>query len=71
MREAGDDEAQMLDTDFVEMLQSNFIGHVRIIQSLQKFMPAGSHIVNIGSMGGYQVLEWSVMEKDIIEKLFL
>jgi NAD(P)-dependent dehydrogenase (short-subunit alcohol dehydrogenase family) len=46
--------AELLETDFVEMLQSNFIGHVRIIQSLQKFMPAGSHIVNIGSMGGYQ-----------------
>lgn len=42
------------ESDFVEMLQSNFIGHVRIIQSLQKFMPAGSHIVNIGSMGGFQ-----------------
>lgn len=24
-----------------------------------------------GSMGGYQALEWSIMEKDIIEKLFL
>lgn len=24
-----------------------------------------------GSMGGYQALEWSMMEKDIIEKLFL
>lgn len=42
------------ESDFVEMLQSNFIGHVRIIQSLQKFMSAGSHIVNIGSMGGFQ-----------------
>ncbi len=46
--------AQLLETDFVEMLQSNFIGHVRIIQSLFHLMPAGSHIVNIGSMGGYQ-----------------
>lgn len=45
---------QLLETDFVEMLQSNFIGHVRIIQSLYKLMPAGSHIVNIGSMGGFQ-----------------
>jgi NAD(P)-dependent dehydrogenase (short-subunit alcohol dehydrogenase family) len=45
---------ELLETDFVEMLQSNFIGHVRIIQSLYKFMPAGSHILNIGSMGGFQ-----------------
>jgi NAD(P)-dependent dehydrogenase (short-subunit alcohol dehydrogenase family) len=36
------------------MLQSNFIGHVRIIQSLYKYMHAGSHILNIGSMGGFQ-----------------
>ncbi len=46
--------AQLLETDFVEMLQSNFIGHVRIIQSLFHLMPQGAHILNIGSMGGYQ-----------------
>ena len=45
---------ELLETDFVEMLQSNYIGHVRIIQSLLKFMGEGAHIVNIGSMGGYQ-----------------
>ena len=45
---------ELLETDFVEMLQSNFIGHVRIIQSLYQFMHAGSHILNIGSMGGFQ-----------------
>lgn len=45
---------QLLETDFVEMLQSNYIGHVRIIQSLLKFMPDGSHILNIGSMGAFQ-----------------
>ena len=45
---------QLLEMDFVEMLQSNFIGHVRIIQSLVPLMAAGSHIVNIGSMGGFQ-----------------
>jgi len=45
---------QLLETDFVEMLQSNYMGHVRIIQALVPLMPAGSHIVNIGSMGGYQ-----------------
>ncbi|PJJ80115.1 SDR family NAD(P)-dependent oxidoreductase [Mucilaginibacter auburnensis] len=42
------------ESDVVEMLQSNYLGHVRIIQSLHRFMPSGSHIVNIGSMGGFQ-----------------
>jgi len=46
--------AKLLETDFVEMLQSNFIGHVRMIQNLFHLMPQGSHILNIGSMGGYQ-----------------
>src|SRR6202000_2722269 len=46
--------AKLLETDFVEMLQSNFIGHVRIIQSLFHLMQPGSHILNIGSMGGFQ-----------------
>lgn len=46
--------ADLLETDFVEMLQSNFIGHVRITQSLLPIMAAGAHIVNIGSMGGFQ-----------------
>jgi NAD(P)-dependent dehydrogenase (short-subunit alcohol dehydrogenase family) len=45
---------ELQETDFVEMLQSNFIGHVRIIQALLALVPAGGHIVNIGSMGGYQ-----------------
>src|ERR1700712_2930236 len=45
---------QLLETDFVEMLQSNFIGHMRIIQSLLPLMPKGAHIVNIGSMGAFQ-----------------
>ena len=45
---------ELLETDFVEMLQSNFIGHVRIIQNLLPLMTAGSHILNIGSMGGFQ-----------------
>ena len=29
------------------------------------------HLLMGGSMGGYQALEWSVMEKDVIERLFL
>jgi len=30
------------------------LGHVKMIRQLFPTMPAGSHIVNIGSMGGYQ-----------------
>ena len=46
--------AELLESDFVEMLQTNFIGHVRAIQALVPLMPSGSHILNIGSMGGFQ-----------------
>jgi NAD(P)-dependent dehydrogenase (short-subunit alcohol dehydrogenase family) len=45
---------ELLETEFVEMLQSNFMGHVRMIQGVINLMPQGSHIVNIGSMGAYQ-----------------
>ncbi|MEO6150742.1 MAG: SDR family oxidoreductase [Mucilaginibacter sp.] len=45
---------ELEELDFVEMLQSNYIGHVRIIKSTIGLMPAGAHIVNIGSMGGFQ-----------------
>jgi NAD(P)-dependent dehydrogenase (short-subunit alcohol dehydrogenase family) len=45
---------ELSEAEHVEMLQSNYLGHVRAIQSLHGFMPAGSHIVNIGSMGAYQ-----------------
>lgn len=45
---------ELLETDFVEMLQSNFVGHVRMIQNMLPLMPQGAHIVNIGSMGGFQ-----------------
>lgn len=40
--------------DFAELLQSNLLGTVKMIQSIVPLMPAGSHIVNIGSMGGFQ-----------------
>jgi NAD(P)-dependent dehydrogenase (short-subunit alcohol dehydrogenase family) len=40
--------------DFAAMLQSNFLGHVKMIQNLiPLFSAAGGHIVNIGSMGGF------------------
>lgn len=45
---------ELEEIDFVDMLQSNYLSHVRITQALLGVMPAGSHIVNIGSMGGYQ-----------------
>jgi NAD(P)-dependent dehydrogenase (short-subunit alcohol dehydrogenase family) len=45
---------ELEELDFVEMLQSNFIGHVRMIQAVAGLMPKGAHIVNIGSMGGFQ-----------------
>ena len=41
--------------DFVTMLQSNFLGHVKMIQHLIPLISdRGGHIVNIGSMGGFQ-----------------
>ena len=36
------------------MLQSNYLGHVQMIQHIAPLMEAGSHIVNISSMGGFQ-----------------
>lgn len=41
-------------TDFAEMLQNNLLGHVKMIQKIVPLMSAKSHIVNIGSMGGFQ-----------------
>jgi NAD(P)-dependent dehydrogenase (short-subunit alcohol dehydrogenase family) len=45
---------ELTETDFVEMLQSNYIGHVRMIQAALPIMADGAHIVNIGSMGAFQ-----------------
>jgi NAD(P)-dependent dehydrogenase (short-subunit alcohol dehydrogenase family) len=46
---------QLDQIDFASMLQSNFLGHVKMIQHLLPLMKTkGGHIVNIGSMGGYQ-----------------
>ena len=39
--------------DFVEMFESNLLGHIQIIQNLFPLMETQGHIVNIGSMGGY------------------
>jgi len=40
--------------DLGEMLQSNVLAHFRMIQNTIPLMQAGTHIVNIGSMGGFQ-----------------
>src|SRR5690606_5555624 len=40
--------------DLAEMLQSNLMGHVKMIQHLVPLMPRGAHILNIGSMGAFQ-----------------
>lgn len=45
---------QLDQIDFAAMLQSNFLGHVKMIQHLLPLMAEPSHIVNIGSMGGFQ-----------------
>jgi NAD(P)-dependent dehydrogenase (short-subunit alcohol dehydrogenase family) len=40
--------------DLANMFESNVLGHFNMIKQLLPLMKAGSHIVNIGSMGGYQ-----------------
>jgi NAD(P)-dependent dehydrogenase (short-subunit alcohol dehydrogenase family) len=45
---------QITQLDFAEMLQTNLLGHVKMIQFLLPLMKKGAHIVNIGSMGGFQ-----------------
>lgn len=41
-------------TDMADMFESNVLGHFNMIQNLLPLMGNGSHIVNIGSMGGFQ-----------------
>ena len=36
------------------MMETNFFGPASLIRTLKPFMPSGSHIVNISSMGGFQ-----------------
>lgn len=40
--------------DLASMFESNVLGHFNMIQHLLPLMGKGSHIVNIGSMGGFQ-----------------
>jgi NAD(P)-dependent dehydrogenase (short-subunit alcohol dehydrogenase family) len=45
---------ELTEFDMAEMYQSNVLGHFRMIKALLPIMNTNSHIVNIGSMGGYQ-----------------
>lgn len=40
--------------DLATMYQSNVLGHFNMIKHILPLMKGGGHIVNIGSMGGYQ-----------------
>lgn len=40
--------------DLAAMFESNVLGHFNMIQHLLPLLSGGSHIVNIGSMGGFQ-----------------
>ena len=40
--------------EFSRMLDANVLSHFKLSQALVPFMLNGGHIVNIGSMGGYQ-----------------
>ena len=40
--------------DFAGLLQTNVLGHFQMIQQVLPLMQSGGHIVNIGSMGGFQ-----------------
>ena len=45
---------QFSDDDARRMMQINFFGPALLTRIVRPFMPAGSHIINISSMGGYQ-----------------
>ncbi|HTN00097.1 MAG TPA: SDR family oxidoreductase [Pedobacter sp.] len=40
--------------DLADMLESNVISHFKMIQHTLPLLKSGSHIVNVGSMGGFQ-----------------
>ncbi len=42
------------DNEARQMMETNFFGIAGVIKILKPYMPFGSHIVNISSMGGYQ-----------------
>jgi len=48
------DFMKLTDHDFRRMMETNFFGPAGFIKLVVPMMPAGSHIVNISSMGGFQ-----------------
>ncbi|RZK43028.1 MAG: SDR family oxidoreductase [Pedobacter sp.] len=40
--------------DLAHMLESNVVSHFKMIQNTLPLLKSGSHIVNVGSMGGFQ-----------------
>ena len=42
------------ESDMWQMLESNVMGHFNMIKNVLPLMGSGGHIVNIGSMGGFQ-----------------
>ena len=48
------DFMKLRDNDTRNMMETNFFGPVNFIKLVVPLMPAGSHIVNISSMGGFQ-----------------
>ena len=45
---------QTTSVDLADMLEHNVMSHFKMTQAILPFMSSGSHIVNIGSMGGFQ-----------------
>lgn len=45
---------ELTQIDVAEMLQSNLMGHIKMIQHIVPYMSEGGHILNIGSMGAFQ-----------------
>src|SRR5690554_6830187 len=48
------DFMEMEISDFINMMNANFMSAVRLIQAVKPKMKTGSHIVNISSMSGFQ-----------------
>ncbi len=46
--------SRFLPEDFDQLFATNVKGPVQLIQNLLPYLNPGSHVVNIGSMGGYQ-----------------
>lgn len=45
---------QTTEQDLANMLSQNVMSHFRMIKAMLPFIPSGGHILNIGSMGGFQ-----------------